>query len=64
MRRPRLPYSWELLLWLWLAFFFNQADRQVFSVVLPAIRTGLGLSYVQLGLIASVFTAAMSPSCT
>ena len=60
MSSPRLSYRWELLLWLWLAFFFNQADRQVFSVVLPAIRTELGLSYVQLGVIASVFTAALA----
>ncbi len=59
-RRPRLGYRWELLLWLWLAFFFNQADRQVFSVVLPAIRAELGLSYVQLGVVASVFTAALA----
>jgi MFS family permease len=59
-RRHRLSYRWELLLWLWLAFFFNQADRQVFNVVLPAIRTELGLSYVKLGLIASVFTAALA----
>lgn len=58
--RRRVAYRWELLFWLWLAFFFNQADRQVFGVVLPAIRTELGLSYVQLGLVASVFTAALA----
>lgn len=57
---PKFTYRWELLFWLWLAFFFNQADRQVFSVVLPAIRTELGLSYVQLGVVASVFTAALA----
>lgn len=56
----RRGYKWELLFWLWLAFFFNQADRQVFSVVLPAIRTELGLSYVELGVVASVFTAALA----
>ncbi|NJD20332.1 MAG: MFS transporter, partial [Gemmatimonadetes bacterium] len=56
----RPAYRWELLFWLWLAFFFNQADRQVFNVVLPAIRTELGLSYVQLGVVASVFTAALA----
>lgn len=59
-RVSRFKYKWELLLWLWLAFFFNQADRQVFSVVLPAIRTDLGLSYVKLGVITSVFTAALA----
>lgn len=38
---------------LWLAFFLNQADRQIFSVVLPLIRKDLGLTDAQLGLIAS-----------
>lgn len=47
------PYRWELLVLLWLAFFLNQADRQIFSVVLPLIRQDLGLSDADLGLIAS-----------
>lgn len=46
-------YSWELLVLLWLAFFLNQADRQIFSVVLPLIRQELGLTDAELGLIAS-----------
>ena len=50
-----MAYRWELLLWLWLAFFFNQADRQIFNVVLPLLHRELGLSDVQLGLIGSVF---------
>ncbi|MGH9839585.1 MAG: MFS transporter [Blastocatellia bacterium] len=55
--QPRLiPYRWELIILLWLAFFFNQADRQIFNVVLPLIREDLKLTDVQLGLIASVFT--------
>jgi sugar phosphate permease len=53
-----MSYRWELLLWLWLAFFFNQADRQVFAVVLPLLRRDLGLSDVQLGLVGSVFVVA------
>jgi len=53
-----MKYRWELLLWLWLAFFFNQADRQVFNVVLPLLRSDLGLSDVQLGMVGSVFVAA------
>ena len=53
-----MSYRWELLLWLWLAFFFNQADRQVFNVVLPLLHRDLGLSDVQLGLIGSVFVIA------
>jgi MFS family permease len=52
--RSWLPYPWELLTLLWLAFFFNQADRQIFGVVLTSIRADLGLSDAQLGLIASV----------
>jgi MFS family permease len=46
-------YKWELLALLWLAFFLNQADRQIFSVVLPLIKADLGLSDAELGLIAS-----------
>jgi MFS family permease len=52
IRKPT-GYRWELLLLLWFAFFLNQADRQIFSVVLPLIRKDLGLSDAQLGLIAS-----------
>lgn len=46
-------YKWELLLLLWIAFFLNQADRQIFSVVLPLVKSDLGLSDAQAGLIAS-----------
>ncbi|MFD2569656.1 spinster family MFS transporter [Spirosoma soli] len=46
-------YKWELLVLLWLAFFLNQADRQIFSVVLPLIRRDLSLTDAELGLIAS-----------
>ena len=52
-RRQQPAYRWELLVLLWLAFFLNQADRQIFSVVLPLIRKDLGLTDAQLGLIAS-----------
>jgi MFS transporter, Spinster family, sphingosine-1-phosphate transporter len=54
LRKPWFSYRWELLALLWLAFFFNQADRQVFSVVLTSIRAELGLSDADLGLIAAV----------
>lgn len=49
--RPK--YKWELLLLLWLSFFLNQADRQIFSVVLPLIKAELSLTDGELGLIAS-----------
>ncbi|MEO6522500.1 MAG: MFS transporter [Mucilaginibacter sp.] len=52
-------FKWELIILLWLVFFFNQADRQVFNIVLPLIKADLRLSDSQLGLIASVFIAAV-----
>jgi MFS family permease len=53
INQPVFRYKWELLVLLWLAFFLNQADRQIFSVVLPLIRDDLGFTDAQLGLIAS-----------
>ncbi|MFO7937329.1 MAG: MFS transporter [Kiritimatiellia bacterium] len=50
-----IPYKWELLLLLWFAFFFNQADRQSYNVVLPLLTEDLGLTSVQTGLIGSIF---------
>jgi MFS family permease len=58
--KPLLAYRWELLFWLWLAFFFNQADRQVFSTVLPLIKSDLKITDVQAGWIATIFTAALA----
>jgi len=46
-------YKWEALALLWFAFFFNQADRQIFGVVLPLIRDDLHLTDAELGFIAS-----------
>lgn len=57
-RRPGLPYRWELILLLWFAYFLNQADRQIYNNLLPLIEEDLGLSRVQLGLVASLFTLA------
>lgn len=48
-------YKWEVLALLWVAFFVNQADRQVFNVVLPLIKADLKLSDVGIGSIATVF---------
>lgn len=56
MKKIRIPYKWELITLLWFAFFFNQADRQIFNVVLPSIRDDLGLTDANMGLIASIFT--------
>lgn len=46
-------YKWELLVLLWLAFFLNQADRQIFNVVLPLVKADLKLTDGQLGLVSS-----------
>jgi len=48
-------YKWEVLALLWFAFLFNQADRQVFNIVLPLVREDLKLSDVQVGAIATLF---------
>ena len=57
-------YKWEVLLLLWMAYLLNQADRQVFNTVLPAIRDALSLTDTSVGLIATIFNlfyAAMVP---
>jgi MFS family permease len=54
MKRPR--YKWELLALLWVAYFLNQGDRQIYSAVLPLVKLDLKLSDVQLGLVATTFT--------
>jgi MFS family permease len=41
---------------LWLAYFLNQADRQIFGVALPLIRDEFQLSDTQMGLIATAFS--------
>jgi MFS family permease len=56
MKKIILPYKWELVILLWVAFFFNQADRQIFNVVLPLIRDDLHLTDADMGLVASVLT--------
>lgn len=48
-------YKWEMLFWLWGAFFLNQADRALYGVVLPQLKHELHLEPDQEGLIGSVF---------
>jgi len=50
-----MKYKWELIMWLWFAYFFNQADRAIYNVVLPQLKAELGLTDVQAGLVASIF---------
>lgn len=53
---PTSGYKWELVALCWLAFFLNQADRQVFNVLLPSLRSSLELNEAQLGMVATGFT--------
>lgn len=54
--RRLLPYKWELIVLLWVAFFLHQADRAVYNVVLPLLKADLRLTDEQLGLVVLVFT--------
>lgn len=56
--RRVLPYKWELIILFWWAYFFNQADRLVYSVVLAPLSSDLGLSDQQGGLVATIFMLA------
>ncbi|MEI8291624.1 MAG: MFS transporter [Verrucomicrobiota bacterium] len=49
-------YKWEMLVLLWIAFFLHQGCRQIYNSVIPLIKTDLGLSDVQAGLVSSIFT--------
>ena len=53
-KKLNIPYKWQLVALLWLAFFFNQGDRQIFNVVMPAIKSELHLVDSQMGLISSI----------
>jgi len=56
MNNRPLPvsYKWELLFLLCLAFFFHQGDRAIYGIVISGIKSDLGLSDQQLGLVGSV----------
>ena len=55
MKGTHKHYKWEVLALLWMAYLLNQADRQVFNTVLPAIRDSLGIGDTEVGMIATVF---------
>jgi MFS family permease len=54
MKQLPPSYKWEMLFWLWLAFFLNQADRAIYGVVLPHIKRSLHLTATQEGLIGAM----------
>ncbi len=53
-QKPGPFYKWELLILLFFAHFFYQADRAIFGIVTEEIGSDLHLSDTQLGLTASV----------
>ena len=50
-----IDYKWKMLALLWVAFLLNQADRAMFGFVMPLLKDDLGLTDVQLGLVATTF---------
>ncbi|MDP2060220.1 MAG: MFS transporter [Flavobacteriaceae bacterium] len=56
MKRMTVPYKWQLIGMLWVAYFLNQGDRQIFNVVIPLIKADLHLTDVEIGLVATIFT--------
>jgi MFS family permease len=51
-----MPGKWEVLVLLWFAYFFYQADKQIYAVVLVPLQAELGLSGAEAGLVNTVFT--------
>src|SRR6516165_555596 len=54
--------QWRILLILMLVNFVNYVDRQVIFSLFPAIRHDFGLTYEQLGYLATAFTVVLSLS--
>src|SRR5947209_18583252 len=48
-------YSWAVVAMLWFICFFNYADRQAISAVLPLLKKEFGFNKETLGLIGSAF---------
>src|SRR5512133_3770945 len=48
-------YKWWVVFMLWFVCFFNYADRQAIFSVFPLLKTEMGLSDVQLGIVGAAF---------
>lgn len=53
-------YRWELMVLLCLAFFFHQADRAIFGILLNPIKDSLGLNDQQMGLTGTILFATLA----
>ena len=56
------PTQWRVLLILMLVNFVNYVDRQIIFSLFPFLRRDFGLSYAQLGYLATAFTVVLSLS--
>ena len=54
-KQGMLPSKWEVTALIWVAYLLNQADRQVFNVLLTDIQQDLGLTLEQMGHIGLAF---------
>ena len=54
-QRENAFYKWEVLILLWFAFWFNQADRQLYNTLLEKISDSLSMTSAEAGLVATVF---------
>ncbi len=53
--KPRpIHYRWELLLLLFFTYFLHQADRAIFGIVLPSIKSDLKLTDTEIGVSGTV----------
>src|SRR5580765_857635 len=52
---PRRMYKWTVVCLLWLVCFFNYADRQAIYSVFPLLKSEMGLTDVQLGVVGASF---------
>ena len=48
--------KWAAVALLWLVCFFNYADRQAIYSVFPLLKTEMGLTDVQLGIVGASFS--------
>src|SRR5256885_12391516 len=48
-------YKWTLVWLLWLVCFFNYADRQAIYSVFPLLKSEMGLTDIQLGIVGGSF---------
>jgi len=55
MATSERSYKWLVVAMLWFVCFFNYADRQAIFSVFPLLKSEMGLSDVQLGIVGSSF---------